>query len=131
MRVLLEGEQRLRLQGGGGELEIQSLDPQVHFSPLHMLAASLASCTYAVLYAWGAQARLDTDALEIGVTWEYVEDPYRVGSFDMEIRWPGLSEARRAAALRVAEYCTVEQTLKQPPRIETRVQTEEGRQAAD
>jgi uncharacterized OsmC-like protein len=121
MRIILDGEQAIRVQAAGEGLEVTTTDPDVHFSPLHMLAASLAACTLSVLATWAMQAGLRVDDAELGLVWEYVEDPYRVGRYDLTIRWPSLPEGRRAAALRVAEHCTVEHTLMHPPVIEMRV----------
>lgn len=123
MRVVLEGEQRIRVQAAAGEPEIQSATPGIHFSPLHMLAASLATCTLSVLANWAMQAALRMDDVEIVLDWEYVDAPYRVGRYAMTVRWPSLPEARWPAALRVAEHCTVEHTLTHPPTIEMRITT--------
>lgn len=122
MRIILDGEQQLRVQATGEMLEVESAAPGVQFSPLHMLAASLATCTLSVLASWAMQAGIDFIELEIGTSWEYVEDPYRVGRFDLTIRWPGLPVDRREAALRVAERCTVESTLMHPPTTRMRVE---------
>lgn len=124
MRIILEGERRIRLQVSGAGLDIESVDPAVQFSPLHMLAGSLATCTLSVLAAWAQSARLPLDDLEIELAWEYVPDPYRVGNYEMMIRWPSLPEARRTAALRAARHCTVEHTLTHPPTIETVLATD-------
>ncbi|HEX6938495.1 MAG TPA: OsmC family protein [Longimicrobiales bacterium] len=121
MRILLDGGQALRVQTAGSGLEIASTDPAVGFSPLHMLAASLATCTVAALAAWAGSAGLDLTELEIGIRWEYVEDPYRVGRYELTVRWPALPESRRTAALRVARRCTVEHTLQHPPAIDIRL----------
>jgi len=121
MQLLLEGERRIRLDlDGSAELSIDAGPEGTAFSPLHMLAASLATCTASVLLSWAEQASLATDGLTLTVDWEYVEDPYRVGGYRMALIWPGLPERRRAAALRVAEQCTVEQTLRLPTPVETR-----------
>jgi uncharacterized OsmC-like protein len=117
MRVIVTGEEAIRVGAGGEGLEIELAAPGLHFSPLHMLAASLASCTLAVLHAWAMQGDLPTADLEIALDWEYVDDPFRVGRYDLTLHWPGLPEGRRAAALRVAEHCTVKNTLRVPPEI--------------
>jgi uncharacterized OsmC-like protein len=122
MRLILEGEQRLRLQADGAGLEVESAEPGLEFSPLHMLAASLATCTVAVLASWAERSRIPWHDLAIELTWTYVEDPYRVGRYDMVVRWPGLPAERQAAALRVAQHCTVEHTLRHPPEIQTRIE---------
>lgn len=121
MRILLDGERSLRVQAAGPGLEVESTDPAVDFSPLHMLAASLATCTLAVLTNWAMQARHDLADLEVSIDWEYVEDPYRVGRYTLVLDWPTLPEDRRAAALRVARHCTVEHTLEHPPAIDIRL----------
>lgn len=92
-----------------------------HFGPLTMLAASLAACTVSVLVSWAESAGLDASGLEVVARWDYLEEPYRVGSYDLEIRWPELPEERRAAARRVADQCTVHHTLEHPPEMTTRV----------
>jgi len=123
VRLILEGERRLHLHVDGAGLEVQSAEPGLSFSPLHMLAASLATCTAAVLIGWAQRARLPWEDLSIQVEWEFVEDPYRVGRYDMTLRWPGLPPGREGAALRVAQHCTVEHTLRHPPTIDVRVVT--------
>ncbi len=118
MRIVLDGERALRVQAAGFGLEVESTDPAVDFSPLHMLAASLATCTVAVLASWAMHADLEIEDLEIATTWEYVEDPYRVGRYDLALSWPSLPAGRHRAALHVARHCTVEHTLQNPPAID-------------
>jgi uncharacterized OsmC-like protein len=50
MRVVLEGEQRIRLEMAGEGFEIASED--VPISPYHLLGASLASCTGLMFVSW-------------------------------------------------------------------------------
>lgn len=122
MRLVVEGETELRLvTSDGAGLEIESAVPGIGFSPLHMLAGSLATCTLSVLAGWAVQVGIPIDDLEIRVTWDYVPDPHRVGAYDMEIHWPGLPPNRREAALRVARACTVEHTLRHPPEIRAEI----------
>jgi uncharacterized OsmC-like protein len=122
MRVIVTGEEAIRVGAGGEGLEIELATPGLYFSPLHMLAASLAGCTLAVLHSWAMQGDLSTAGLEVALAWEYVENPFRVGRYDLTLHWPGLPEGRRAAARRVAEHCTVENTLRVPPEIRTEVE---------
>jgi uncharacterized OsmC-like protein len=122
MRIVVSSETEIQVQmTGGAELEIESSAPGLQFSPLHMLAASLATCTLSVLLSWAMQAGHDFNDLELGLSWEYVEDPYRVGSYAMEVRWPSLPVNRRDSALRVAQHCTVEHTLTVPPEIKVAI----------
>lgn len=121
MKITLIDEESIRLEGAAGPLHIEPGSPDQSFSPFHMLASSLATCVHSVLYGWAHNAELQVDDLEIAVSWRFVEDPYRVGSYDIHIVWPSLPEPRRSAAERVAHHCTVHQTLLNPPEIRTRV----------
>ncbi|HUH13466.1 MAG TPA: OsmC family protein [Longimicrobiales bacterium] len=119
MRILIEDERRIVLTPEGGDaLSIVPAAPELGFSPLHMLAASFATCTLAALASWARVAELSMEGLVITLEWDYVEDPYRVGRYGMDIRWPAVPEERREVALRVARSCTVEHTLEQPPEID-------------
>lgn len=122
MRIIVQEETRITVSAGeAAHLEIEAASPELSFSPLHMLAASLATCTLAAVASWADVARLSVADLAIELGWEYVEDPYRVGRFDMRLSWPSLPEARREAVLRVAASCTVEHTLEHPPEIRVEV----------
>lgn len=122
MRLVLEDETRIRLvAGAGGDLEIDGGEKHTGFSPLHMLAASIATCTLSVLAGWAMNAGIPVQSLEIGLSWEYVQDPYRVGHYDMTLQWPDLPDNRHDAALRVARHCTVENTLREGTEINAAV----------
>ncbi len=122
LKLTLETEQRIRLRYEGSlELDVVSAEPLIHFSPTHMLGASLATCTMAVLLAWADTIKLSGQDMSIVLEWSYAEGPYRIGEYRMTIDWPALPEQRRPVALRVAEQCTVDATLRFPPFIDTRI----------
>lgn len=121
MKITLLSDDRIRLDGGAGPMSIEAESAEMSYSPFHMLASALATCTLSVLHAWAANAKLPADGLAIEVGWSFMEDPHRVGSMTVDIDWPGLPENRRAAAQRVADLCTVKVTLKHPPGFVTQV----------
>ena len=121
MKITLLSDDRIRLDGGAGPMTIEAESAETSYSPFHMLASSLATCTLSVLHAWAANAKLPADDLAIEVGWSFVEQPHRVRSMSLDIEWPSLPEARRAAAQRVADLCTVKVTLKHPPEIAIQV----------
>ena len=123
MKILLVSDDRIRLEGKAGPMTIEADSPEMQYSPFHMLASSLATCTYSVLASWGTNARLPVEDLAVEVGWSFVEEPHRVGSMGVLVDWPSLPEARRAAAERVAALCTVKKTLEQPPTLTTTVAT--------
>lgn len=119
MKITLLSDERIRLEGAGGPLTIEADSAEMYYSPFHMLASSLATCVYSVLHSWAANAKLGAEDLAIEVGWTFVDDPYRVGSLDLELIWPSLPDGRRVAAERAAHLCTVHKTLEHPPQIHT------------
>ena len=117
MKIILLSEERIRLEGGAGPLSIEAESAETQYSPFHMLASAVATCTYSVLAAWGTHASLPIDGLAVEVGWSFTENPHRVGALDVVLDWPGLPEGRRAAAARAAALCTVSRTLEHPPHI--------------
>ena len=121
MKITLLSDDRIRLDGGAGPMTIEAESAETSYSPFHMLASGLATCTLSVLHAWAANAKLPADGLAIEVGWSFVEDPHRLGEMTVGIEWPGLPEARRVAAQRVADLCTVKVSMKNPPTFTTTV----------
>ena len=117
MKITLLSDQRIRLEGGAGPMSIEAESAEMSYSPYHMLASGLATCTLSVLHAWATNAKLATEGLALEVGWEFVENPHRVGTMHVEIDWPGLPENRLNAAKRAADLCTVKQTFLHPPQI--------------
>ena len=119
MRIVLETEERIRLQADGDGFAFEAVEGTL--SPFHLLAAGLATCTHAVLHGWAEHARLPLRGLEIVVAWEIGDHPLRVTAMDMEIVWPGLPPERHKAATRAAAQCTIHNTLHHGTTVETRV----------
>ena len=121
MKIILLSDERIRLEGTAGPMTIEADSPERYYSPFHMLASGLATCIYSVLGSWATNSKIPVEDLAIEVGWEFVEEPHRVGRYDVALHWPSLPEGRRAAAQRAAHLCTVHKTLEHPPEIETRV----------
>ena len=119
MRIVLETEDRIRLQAEGDGFAFEAVEGGL--SPFHLLAAGLAACTHAVLHGWAEHAKLPLQGLEIAVGWEIGDNPLRITAMDMEITWPGLPPERRKAAVRAAAQCTIHNTLHHGTTVETRV----------
>lgn len=135
MKILLLSDDAIRLEPDAGPMTIEAIEPEQQFSPFHMLASSLAYCTFSVLYSWATHSKQSVDDLVIEVRWSFTEEPKRVGELEMSYRWPSLPERKRDAARRVAELCTVHATLQHPPAITIRPADDAdarspGRQAA-
>ena len=123
MKITLLGEDGIRLDPIPGPMTIEADSADKLYSPFHMLASSLAFCTYSVLASWASNAKIESGDIVIEVKWTFAEDPHRVGEIDMNIEWPSLPEARRSAASRVADLCAVHASLIHPPTIKTVVES--------
>jgi uncharacterized OsmC-like protein len=119
LKIQLLSEDRLRVQGGAGPLSVEADSAEMTYSPGHMLASSLAVCTYSVLHSWATNADLAADDLAVEVGYAYVEKPHRIGTMEVSLVWPSLPEGRREAARRAAALCTIHRTLHAPPEITT------------
>lgn len=124
MKITLLSEESIRLEPDDGPMTIEALTPEQSYSPFHMLASSLAFCTFSVLYSWANHAHLDGgERITIDVRWTFADDPHRVDTIDLDFNWPALDPKRLEAAKRVAELCTVHATLMHPPTINIGGQT--------
>ncbi len=117
MKIILLGDDAIRLEAVPGALTVEAATAETSYSPFHMLASALATCTFSVLHSWATHAKIPVDDLAIEVRWRFGDDPHRVSDLDVRFDWPALPANRLTAARRVAEMCTVHATLLHPPRI--------------
>ena len=118
MKILLTGEDSIRLEPTDGPMTIEAPTADRQYSPFHMLGSALAYCTFSVLYSWASQANLSIDGMQVDVAWQFSkEEPKRVSDISLSFKWPSLPAARLTAAKRVAALCTVHETLVHPPAI--------------
>ncbi len=110
MRMILEGELKIRLVMTGQGFEITSGD--IALSPYHLLAGSLASCVVLLIEPWSENVGIDIAPVIIAVAWEHVgEGDNRVKQMDVQLRWPGLTDTRKKVVQRLAEACPIHATL--------------------
>ena len=124
MKITLTGDDAIRLEPTPGALTIEAPTAETGYSPFHMLASALASCTFSVLQSWATHKKLSVDDLVLDVRWKFADDPHRVSDLDVAFTWPSLPADRVAIAKRVAALCTVHATLMHPPAIEIRASSE-------
>lgn len=98
-------------------MSVEAESAETSYSPFHMVASGLGTCTYSVLASWAANAKLRFDDLAIEVSWSFADEPHRASSYGVHIRWPSLPDTRRAAAGRAATLCAVHSTLTHHPEI--------------
>ncbi|MFH0965076.1 MAG: OsmC family protein [Planctomycetota bacterium] len=87
-------------------------------TPPEMLVASLATCVGIYLARYMREAKLPYEGFTIDAAYSKAENPDRIGSIAIDVNLPEeLPEARKKALIRVAEHCTVHNTLRQPPEV--------------
>lgn len=117
MKITILGDDAILLEGPPGSLTIEADSAEVIYSPFHMLASGLATCTYGVLSSWANTAKLGFDDLKIEVRWSFAEKPHRVGDITLHFDWPSLPTERTEAAKRAAALCPIHHTLKVPTEV--------------
>jgi uncharacterized OsmC-like protein len=128
VKIILLSDDAIRLEPDPGPMTIEALSADQLYSPFHMLASSLAFCTFSVLHSWAGTAKLSGDDLAVEVRWSFAEDPHRVGEMQMRLDWPSLPAARNRVARRVAALCAIHATLHHPPTVTVELdgEAEEG-----
>jgi uncharacterized OsmC-like protein len=117
MKIILLADDAIRLEPVPGPMTIEASSAEMSYSPFHMLASSLATCTFSVIQSWATHAKIPVDDLVIDVRWKFGEEPHRVSDLAVTFDWKSLPPNRVAAARRVAELCTVHATLHHPPHV--------------
>jgi uncharacterized OsmC-like protein len=117
MKITLLADDAIRLEPVPGPMTIEASSAEMSYSPFHMLASSLATCTFSVIQSWATHAKIPVDDLVIDVRWKFGEEPHRVSDLAVTFDWKSLPPNRVAAARRVAELCTVHATLHHPPHV--------------
>ena len=118
MKIVLTGEDEIRLEPEPGPLTVEAATSDMQYSPFHMLASGLAVCTYSVLASWGSHAGHSADDLTVSIAWSFAEKPHRVGGIRMSLSWPSLPAGRAEVARRAALLCPIHATLSHPPSID-------------
>jgi uncharacterized OsmC-like protein len=117
MKIMLTGEESLRIEPTAGMLTIEAESANQSYSPFHMLASAIGMCTFSVLYSWASNKNVSADDLRIDVSWTFAEGQHRVERMSIKLEWPSLSAELWPRALRAAHLCGIHQTLTKPPQI--------------
>ncbi len=111
MKITLLSDDAIRLEPLPGALTVEASSAETQYSPFHMLASGLATCTFSVLHSWATHKKISWTDLTLDVRWTFADQPHRVSEFAVVFDWPSLPADRIATAKRVAALCTVHATL--------------------
>ena len=89
------------------------------FSPAELLAGSLGACIAMMVQGYCDRQGYTDGDVGVDLTLELADDPKRVGAIVVDVELPGgFPEDRKDAVRRLAEKCTVHETLTHPPRVD-------------
>jgi uncharacterized OsmC-like protein len=111
MKIMLTGEESLRIEPTPGPLTIEAVSHDQSYSPFHMLGSALGACTSSVLQSWASNKALGSDDLKLDVSWTFVEAEHRVESMKVVLDWPSLPAEMWPRVIRAASLCGVHKTL--------------------
>ncbi len=87
-------------------------------TPVELLTGALGSCIVFYVSRWCKEAKLPHDGMQVDLDYVLDMEAHCVPVINVQVRMPqGFPQEREAALLKVAEHCTVHNTLCSPPRI--------------
>lgn len=92
-------------------------------TPTEIFIASLGACVTYYAERFLHRHGLGSSDLTVACDYWWAEKPHRVGAIDINVKAAGLTDAQREAFIRVIEGCTVQNTLRVPPRVQVHVES--------
>jgi uncharacterized OsmC-like protein len=88
-------------------------------SPAELLAGSLGACIAMIVQGYCDSHGYTDGDVGVNLTLELADDPKRVSGIVIDVELPkGIPEDRWDVVRRIAERCTIHETLKHPPRVD-------------
>ena len=87
-------------------------------TPPDLLAGALGGCIALYIARWAAEANLPYEGMEIEIEYELDMTTHCVPVIGVTVKMPAdFPETRRESLMRVAEHCTIQNTLCRLPQI--------------
>ncbi len=94
-----------------------------HVGPIDLFVTGLGACIMHVAASFLHRRDIHIGDLGAEITWEYEENPYRIGHISVELKLPEDLDKKVCTALeKVVKACTAHNTLTHPPHVETSVE---------
>jgi uncharacterized OsmC-like protein len=91
-------------------------------SPVELFIGSLGSCVAYFVAQYCARHGIASEGLVLDVNYDVAEQPHRVGRVAVRIHLPAsVNPSQEERLLRVAQACTVHQSLLVPPTVDIRL----------
>ncbi len=89
------------------------------FTPAELLAGSLGACIAMMVQGYCDRHGHNDGDVGVNLTFELADNPKRVGVIVVDVELPdGFPDDRRDAIRRIAERCSIHETLSHPPRVD-------------
>jgi uncharacterized OsmC-like protein len=123
MRIVYRGNGRFDLTSGNHTVvtdqPVADGGGDAGMSPVELFVGSLASCVAYFVGRYCARHQIPCDGFTVDVEWSYAEQPHRVGAVELRVNIPSaVTPEQREKLLKVANGCTVHQSLTVPPKVE-------------
>ncbi len=100
-------------------------------SPVELFVGSLVSCIAYFVARYCERHRIDCEGFVVDAEYQMAERPHRVGPMVVRIHLPrAMNPLERDRLVRVAEGCTVHQTLRKAPEVRIRLMSPEAEGAS-
>lgn len=92
------------------------------FTPVELFAGALGACMAMTVQRWCEASGNGVGDVAASVTLELASDPTRIGAIIIDLEAPeGITEERHKALQRVIEHCIIQETLRDPPRVDVEI----------
>ena len=92
------------------------------FSPSELFAGSLGACIAMMVQGYCDRHGYVDGDVGVSLTLEYADEPKRVGAVVVDIELPpSVPKEQWGVVRRIAERCTIHETLHHPPRVDIEV----------
>jgi len=122
MKISVLGQTELRLSSFDEDgIEIILENKMQKLSALAMFVASLGRCTFAVVDHYALRMDVPIENIVTHLKWDFLTEPTRFKTIDMDIYWPEVPEKRVASVERASHKCAISNTIKDCVEINTTV----------
>ena len=122
MKITVVGQHELVLSSFDEEgMEIILENKMQKLSALAMFVASLGRCTFAVLDHYALQMDVPIENIVTELKWDFLTEPTRFKTINMDIYWPELPEKRVTSVERASHKCAISNTIRDCVDIQVKV----------
>jgi uncharacterized OsmC-like protein len=121
--VTRQGNMEFSIHVGGrdviSDMSVEDGGRGAGFSPAELLAGSLGACIAMMVQGYCDRHGYTDGDIGVNLTFELADNPKRVGAIVVDVELPdGFPDDRRDAVRRIAERCSIHETLIHPPRMD-------------